>query len=99
MDVTLLYFDGCPSWHKVDTHLTLLAAEHPEVRVTRLRVETPEEAERFGFHGSPSVMVDGRDAFDKPGLAVGLTCRRYATAAGYRGAPTLEQLREALGLA
>ncbi|GAB2731052.1 thioredoxin domain-containing protein [Nocardioides pakistanensis] len=98
MDVTLLYFNGCPNWQEMDEALVALAAEHPDLHLTRRRVETPQEAEEVGFHGSPTVMVDGRDAFDEPDLEVGLTCRRYATPDGYRGAPTLDQLRRALGL-
>jgi len=98
MDVTLMYFDGCPNWREVDEHLELLASEFPELRVLRHRVETVEEAQRVGFHGSPSVLADGVDAFADTEPATGLSCRRYPTPAGYRGAPTFEQVREALGL-
>lgn len=96
MDVTLMYFDGCPNWREVDEHLELLASELPELRVRRQRVETVEEAERVGFHGSPTVLVDGVDAFADSKPASGLSCRRYPTPAGYRGAPTFDQVREAL---
>ena len=54
---------------------------------------TPAEAERTGFHGSPSILVDGVDVFAEPGSEGGLSCRRYLTPNGYEGAPTLEQLR------
>lgn len=96
MEITLLYFDGCPSWQAADERLTVLTAERPDVTVTRRVVDTPEEAERTGFLGSPSILVDGVDAFAEPGAQVGLTCRRYPTPDGYDGAPTLEQLRAVL---
>ena len=66
--------------------------------VTRRRVETLEEAERVGFHGSPSILVDGVDLFAEPGAGVGLSCWVYRTPDGLSGAPTVEQLRAALGV-
>lgn len=96
MDITLLYFEDCPNWKTADERLTELAAERPEMTVTHQLVETPEQAERSGFLGSPSIQVDGADVFAGPGARVGLTCRRYSTPDGYERAPTLEQLRMAL---
>ena len=96
MDITLLYFDGCPNWVAADQRLSELAAERPDIRLTRHRVETPEEAQRVGFHGSPSILVDGVDPFADPHMVVGLACRIYATPDGPAGAPTLDQLRKVL---
>jgi hypothetical protein len=97
MEITLLYFDGCPHWEIADQRLAQVASEHPRVTVTRHRVETTEEAQRIGFHGSPSILINGVDAFARPGAGVGLACRLYATPNGLAGAPTLDQLREAVG--
>ena len=96
MDITLLYFEDCPNWKVADQWLAALAAERPDIRVTRHLVDTLAEAERTGFHGSPSILVEGVDVFAEPGAEVGLTCRRYLTPDGYEGAPTLDQLRTAL---
>lgn len=96
MNISLLYFQDCPNWKVVDERLQLLATERPDIRVTHQLVETPAQAKRAGFLGSPSIHVDGVDVFAEPGARVGLTCRRYPTAQGYEGAPTLEQLREVL---
>lgn len=96
MDITLLYFEDCPNWKVADERLIDLAAERPGIRVTRHLVETLEEAERTGFHGSPSILVNGEDVFAEPGSEVGLSCRRYPTPDGYQGAPTLDQLRAVL---
>ncbi|WP_066639472.1 alkylmercury lyase [Serinicoccus hydrothermalis] len=98
MDVCLLYFEDCPNWKVTDRRLVAIAAEHPEVVVRRKRVETMEQAERVGFRGSPTVLVDGADLFASPDSAAGFSCRVYRTADGLEGAPTLEQLRVALGL-
>jgi hypothetical protein len=97
MDITLLYFDDCPNWKIADQRLATIAADHADVIVRHHRVETAEEAERLGFHGSPSILVDGVDAFAEPNAGVGLSCRVYRTPDGLAGAPTLEQLRVALG--
>ncbi len=96
MDVTLLYFDDCPNWHDADTHLRALEQEIPGLRVARHIVDTPEEAERTGFRGSPSILIDGIDAFAEPDAPVGLSCRVYQTPDGPAGSPTLDQLREVL---
>ena len=53
MDIKLLYFEGCPNWKAADERLAALAAEQPGITVTRHLVDTLEEAERVGFHGSP----------------------------------------------
>lgn len=100
MDVSLvLYFDTCPNWKVAHQRLAAIAADKPEVVVTRHHVETVEEAERLGFHGSPSVLVDGVDVFAEPEAGVGLSCRVYRTSGGPAGAPTMAQLRAALGVA
>ena len=95
MDVTLLYFDGCPNWQTTDKRLSELADEFG-FAVTRRKVETPEQAEVEGFRGSPTVLVDGRDPFAEGDEPVGLSCRVYRTPEGLAGAPTDEQLRAVL---
>ena len=93
MDIALLYFDGCPNWKIADERLAEIAAERPDITVTRSLVSTIEDAERVGFHGSPSILVDGVDAFAYGIAGVGLACRVYATPDGSAGSPTLDQLR------
>ncbi|MBW3638300.1 MAG: thioredoxin family protein [Actinobacteria bacterium] len=94
MEVTLLYFDGCPSWQLADKRLleALALTGHPDQPVTRRQVTTPEQAEQLGFRGSPTVLVDGRDPFAEPGAPTGLACRMFRTPDGLAGAPTVEQL-------
>lgn len=96
MDITLLYFTACPNWKVADDRLNVLASERPDITVRHQLVDTPEQADLFGFLGSPSIHVDGIDLFAEPGSQTGMTCRRYPTPNGYEGAPTLEQLRTVL---
>ena len=95
VDVTLLFFDGCPNWRLVDERLTRLADELG-FTFDRLKVDTAEDAERLSFRGSPTVLVDGRDPFARGDEPVGLSCRVFETPDGFAGTPTDEQLRDAL---
>lgn len=90
VDITLLYFDDCPHWRLADERLAAIAAERGDLRVTRQLLATPEEADRLGFLGSPSLQVNGVDLFAEPGAQVGLSCRRYPVPGGHEGAPTLK---------
>jgi hypothetical protein len=93
--VELLYFDGCPNWKKADARLRSLAAAR-DFELERRRVMSPEEAERAGFRGSPTILVDGRDPFARVDEASGFACRIYDTPDGPAGSPTEEQLRAVL---
>lgn len=96
MEITLQYFDGCPNWKVAEARLAVIAAERSDVTVRHQRVETFDEAERVGFHGSPSILVNGVDPFADGHAGVGLACRVYRTPEGLSGSPTLEQLRDAV---
>ena len=99
MDITLLYFNDCPNWLETDAHLRTLAAERPDLRISRQIVDTPEKAEETRFRGSPSILVNGVDAFADPDAPVGLSCRVYQTPEGRAGSPTIEQLRAVMSRA
>ena len=95
MNVELLYFESCPNARIVDVRLTALESEL-RFRLSRREVTTPEEAERLGFRGSPTILVDGVDPFVGGQEPIGLSCRIYETPAGPAGCPTDQQLREAV---
>lgn len=96
--MSLLYVDGCPNWREAESVLRRALREVglPEEVLTVRRVETPEEAERLSFHGSPTLMIDGTDPFAGPSTPVGLMCRVYRTESGVTWSPTLEQMTAAL---
>jgi len=94
--VTLQYLDGCPNWRIAEERLIRLADER-RIVLHRQRIDTPEQAARTGFRGSPTILVDGRDPFaDDAPAPTGLTCRVYTTPDGPQGAPTEDQLRAVL---
>lgn len=92
--VTLLFFAGCPNWRAVDRQLRELA-DKLGFEVAHREITSPEDAQRVGFGGSPTVLIDGRDPFPSDRLS-GLSCRRYATDHGIQGAPPAGALRDAL---
>lgn len=97
MDITLQYFDDCPNWMIADERLQLLARERPDIVLGYQLIDTVDAAEHARFRGSPTILVNGVDAFGDASAPVGLACRRYMTEVGPAGAPSLTQLRDALG--
>ena len=95
IDIELLYFDGCPSWRRAWNDLgSALAATETQARVWLRDVGDLSEEQLWGFGGSPTVRIDGRDleGYEGPPL---LACRRYAGNEG-RGWPSVMRLRDAL---
>jgi len=95
MQIDLLYFDGCPSWQGALDNLREVVGDAP-IRV--IHVETTEQAETERFSGSPTIRVDGDDLFPVADPYYALACRVYQTPHGHTGAPTVEMIREGLGL-
>ncbi|TMF81867.1 MAG: thioredoxin family protein [Chloroflexi bacterium] len=95
MKITIQYFEGCPHWTIAETRLrrVLRDLSIPDVNVEHQVIESPAHAARVGFHGSPSILVDGSDPFATGTEPEGMTCRVYATEEGWQGAPTELQLR------
>ena len=97
VDVTVLYFSGCPSWQTALERVHAAAEQvEVEVAVSLLAVETQQEADRLGFTGSPTMWLDGTDPFATADAAPALACRVYATPDGLAGSPTVDQLAAAL---
>jgi hypothetical protein len=83
--VEVLYFEGCPNHeHAVALVRKALAAEQITVPMQLIRVETDEEAHRYGFYGSPSIRINGEDIAPLPsGATPGLACRVYQLPDGH----------------
>jgi hypothetical protein len=102
MEIRILYGNGCPNWRSVSRRtrraLSDLGAQRVPVRAELVDVARDVTA----WAGSPTLLIDGRDPF-APDEGAGQdpvpgpdACRLYLTARGLRGAPDLEQLREAI---
>ncbi len=99
MKVTLQYFESCPNWKVAEQRVKSIIEQHGlGVDLEYQLIETPEEAEQHQFAGSPTLLIDGRDPFGSDLAPIGLACRTYMTAAGPAESPTIDQLKEALGV-
>ena len=98
MEVEILHIDACPNRREagrlVAAALAELDAGHVPVRFTL--ISTPEEAAAVPFAGSPTILVDGVDAFPSDAATGALACRIYRTDGRLSGTPSLRAIREAL---
>ena len=96
--ITILHTPGCPNVtlirQRLSEALDRLSSPAPQVLVEE--VADADEAGRRNFYGSPSLLLDGVDPFADPGDSPAFCCRRYRTAAGIEGAPSVEQMVAAL---
>ena len=99
VDVTLLYLHDCPCADGAEerVRLALMRIGRPDVEVRRVLVESSQDAVRWQFRGSPTLLVNGHDPFAGGSETPALTCRTYQTDEGRSGAPTVEQLVTAFG--
>ncbi len=103
MNVTVLHTEDCPNLAPLLAELNDLLADRTDVTVATTVVHTDDEAQRLGFHGSPTVLVDGHDPFPAPSELVGLSCRQYPCCREgdderTPGFPSRTRLAELLGL-
>jgi hypothetical protein len=100
MELTVLAVPDCPNVPVLEGRLAGILAGRPGVNLTRRVIADAGEAARLGMHGSPTLLVDGRDPFPAPGPGLALACRLYPAADGrLEGAPSVAALRQALGQA
>ena len=97
MRIELVYFEDCPNWKLAHARVraALAAVGRPDAAVHLHLVRSPAEAEAAGMHGSPTILVDGRDPFAPSDSAV-WSCRLYPGEKGLEGAPSLADLVAAL---
>ena len=95
MRIDILHIADCPNLSvarsRVDEALNQAGLN---ATIRELEVMTPEEALRVGMHGSPTILVEGRDPFD--GVEGSLACRLYRERGAVEGAPTVAALVEVL---
>ncbi len=99
MTITLQYFESCPNWKVAESLVKSILEEHGlGVDLEYQLIEPTEEAEKYQFAGSPTLLIDGHDPFASDLAPIGLACRTYTTAAGPAESPTIEQIEEGLGV-
>jgi hypothetical protein len=97
MDLTVLAVPGCPNAPVLEDRLAVVLDGRAGVSVAHQVISDESEAARWGMHGSPTLLIDGTDAFAEPGQASGLSCRLYSDEDGQlSGAPSVKQVRQAI---
>lgn len=98
MDIQVLHIEDCPNWQEtgalVASALKSLGRDDIEVRYQL--IEDSDAADRTGYAGSPTIMVNGSDLFPSDGRTSDLACRIYFTPQGLAGLPTQAQIVESL---
>jgi hypothetical protein len=98
VDLELLVVADCPNESGALSVLRL-ACERAGLEAQPVRttvISSPEQAQKRGFVGSPTILIDGVDPFAVPGQRPALACRVYATQAGRSGVPSLGAVISAL---
>lgn len=96
MKLEVLHVPDCPNLEPLLDRLHAVT----NLPVLTHQIHTDEEAAARGMAGSPTLLVDGVDPFGAAGPCdFGVSCRIYRGPDGQMtGAPSVEQLREALSI-
>lgn len=90
------YFEGCPSYKEALDHLKeIINEESIEADLELIRVDSPEDAQKAGFQGSPSIKANGVDLEDK-NAGFSYNCRLYDVNGNLTGSPPKEFIRKKL---
>lgn len=102
MNITVLHIEDCPNTDPLVAELEDLIRDRSDISLTTVLVHTDEEGRKLGFHGSPTILVDGNDPFPAPEGSIGLSCRRYQCcgdgAGKATGYPTGDLLAEVINI-
>lgn len=98
MDVELLIVADCPHENAAAQllHTALADIGLPRTPFRTTVINSPAQAARRGFTGSPTFLLNGVDPFAEPDRPVGLSCRVYRASDGPHGVLALPDLRQAL---
>ena len=97
MELTVLAVPDCPNVAVLQHRLAEVLADWPGVTLQWRVVANVAEAARWRMHGSPTLLVNGRDPFAQAGSSPALACRMYRAEDGsLDGAPSVSALRQAL---
>ena len=77
MFITVLQIEDCQNAESLIAELQVLIRDRSDVILETIVIHTEEEGRQLGFHGSPTILIDGKDPFLAPEAPVGLSCRRY----------------------
>lgn len=91
MRIDVLSVPDCPNHAIAIARIieALRAAGITDAEITESVVTHDADARVLGMHGSPTILIDGRDRFVEAGTPPSMSCRLYRTVAGLEGAPSV----------
>ena len=97
MDIEILHIEDCPNWQETGDRVVEVLAQLgvPDTPVRFTLLATSDEAALVPFAGSPTVLIDGIDAFPGDGQTSDLACRVYLADGRFSGSPSIADLRSA----
>jgi len=98
MRIEILHIEECPNWVEAGARVEAALVElgRAGVELTYRLLLSSEDAADVAFAGSPTILLDGVDAFPTDGQTSELACRVYWTESGLAGLPTVAQLVEVM---
>ncbi len=99
VNIGVLFIEGCPGVSSITDSITdIIAEDAVDADVTLILIETPEDARRFHFTGSPTVRINGRDVDSnmKTIKDYGLRSRYYYVNGNKSDHPSKSMIREAI---
>ena len=99
MQIQFLFFEGCPSHEKgLERLRKVMTEEGINADVEVLEMVTDEQAAKWHFIGSPTILLNGEDIQPPPAeAAAALTCRVYRLEDGrFNPLPSEDMIRTAL---
>ncbi|MEP6527195.1 MAG: organomercurial lyase [Nocardioidaceae bacterium] len=100
MKLEILHMHDCPNVAALEVLLTELVGGRTDVEISLQLVEDDEQAAKLGMAGSPTLLINGADAFADPLDTPSFSCRLYRDDDGrLAGLPSVAQLRRALARA
>lgn len=95
--IDILHVPDCPNLERAVARLhEALDISAVAASVHEIEVATAESAAEVGMRGSPTILIDGVDAFSSESAEPSLSCRLFHTPTGLDGAPTVAQLIDAV---
>lgn len=86
--IDLVYFDGCPNAAIARENLNAaIKSVAPGLEWSEWDLMSESTPERFRQHGSPTVLINGRDVTGEGHLAVAMACRAD-------GAPSIQTISD-----
>ncbi|MBG6214819.1 MAG: thioredoxin family protein [Cryobacterium sp.] len=97
MKIEILHIGDCPNWQEAGERArsALTQAGLSDATIEYRLLSSPEDAAQVSFAGSPTILIDGIDAFPGAVPTTDLACRISVTHSGLAGLPTTDRLRAA----